>query len=64
MEDITEEEFDRVLGINVKGCFFALSSVLPFMRKQDKGGSIIIVGSDQSFVGKPFQNLYGMTKGS
>ena len=64
MENITEEEFDRVININVKGCFFAISSVVPFMRKQEKGGSIIIVGSDQSFIGKPYQNLYGMTKGA
>jgi NAD(P)-dependent dehydrogenase (short-subunit alcohol dehydrogenase family) len=64
MEDITEEEFDRVVGINVKGCFFAISSVVPFMKKQAKGGSIIVVGSDQSFIGKPYQNLYGMTKGA
>jgi NAD(P)-dependent dehydrogenase (short-subunit alcohol dehydrogenase family) len=27
-------------------------------------GSIVVVGSDQSFIGKPFQNLYGMTKGA
>ena len=64
MEDIKEEEFDRVVGINVKGCFFAISSVVPFMKKQAKGGSIIVVGSDQSFIGKPYQNLYGMTKGA
>lgn len=64
MEDITEEEFDRVVGINVKGCFFAISSVVPYMKMQSKGGSIIVVGSDQSFIGKPYQNLYGMTKGA
>ena len=64
MENITEEEFDRVVGINIKGCFFAISSVVPHMKKQEKGGSIIVVGSDQSFVGKPYQNLYGMTKGA
>jgi len=65
MENITEAEFDRVVGINIKGCFFAISSVVPIMKKQEpKGGSIVVVGSDQSFIGKPFQNLYGMTKGA
>ena len=63
MEDISEEEFDRVVGVNIKGCWFAISSVVPIMKKQ-KSGSITIVGSDQSFIGKPYQNLYGMTKGA
>jgi NAD(P)-dependent dehydrogenase (short-subunit alcohol dehydrogenase family) len=65
MEDITEAVFDRVVGINMKGCFFSISSVVGFMKQQEpKGGSIVVVGSDQSFIGKPFQNLYGMTKGA
>ena len=43
----------------------SISSVVPLMKKQEpKGGSIIVVGSDQSFIGKPFQNLYGLTKAS
>jgi NAD(P)-dependent dehydrogenase (short-subunit alcohol dehydrogenase family) len=68
MENITEDEFDRVVNINIKGCFFAISSVVPLMRKQEpRGGfrgSIVVVGSDQSFIGKPYQNLYGLTKGA
>jgi NAD(P)-dependent dehydrogenase (short-subunit alcohol dehydrogenase family) len=68
MENIAEDEFDRVVNINIKGCFFAISSVVPLMRKQEpRGGfrgSIVVVGSDQSFIGKPYQNLYGLTKGA
>lgn len=63
MEDVTEAEYERLLSINVKGAFFAVKSVLPIMR-QRKSGSIILIGSDQSLVGKPSQNLYGMTKGA
>eukprot|EP00927_Polykrikos_kofoidii_P056733 TRINITY_DN5080_c0_g1_i3.p1 TRINITY_DN5080_c0_g1~~TRINITY_DN5080_c0_g1_i3.p1 ORF type:complete len:274 (-),score=51.52 TRINITY_DN5080_c0_g1_i3:113-907(-) len=63
MENITEAEFDRVVGINVKGCFFAISAAVPIMRQQG-GGSIVVIGSDQSLVGKATQNLYGMTKGA
>lgn len=62
-EDVTERDFDRVVGINVKGCYFAIQAVLPTMRKQQRG-SVVIIGSDQSIVGKPEQNLYGMTKGA
>lgn len=63
MEDVTEAEYDRLLSVNVKGAFFAVKSVLPVMRRQ-KAGSIILIGSDQSLIGKPSQNLYGMTKGA
>lgn len=63
MEEVTEAEYDMVLAINVKGAFFAIQSVLPTMRKR-KAGSIVLIGSDQSIVGKPEQNLYGMTKGA
>ena len=30
----------------------------------DNGGSIVIIGSDQSLIGKPEQHLYGCTKGA
>jgi len=58
-----KRRFDRIVGINVKGAFFAVQAVLPSMRKR-KNGAIIIVGSDQTLVGKPGQNLYGLTKGA
>uniref|UniRef100_A0A7S4ETK2 Uncharacterized protein n=1 Tax=Chrysotila carterae TaxID=13221 RepID=A0A7S4ETK2_CHRCT len=61
-EQITEEEFDRVVGINMKGAFFALQAALPPLRAS--GGCAVVMGSDQCFVGKVEQNLYGMTKGA
>lgn len=39
--DITDEEFDRCINVNLKGCFYALREMLPVMREQG-GGSIII----------------------
>jgi len=42
-----KRRFDRIVGINVKGAFFAVQAVLPSMRKR-KNGAIIIVGSDQT----------------
>ena len=36
------------------GCYFAIQAVLPTMRKQQRG-SVVIIGSDQSIVGKPEQ---------
>jgi NAD(P)-dependent dehydrogenase (short-subunit alcohol dehydrogenase family) len=42
----TEEEWDRLMGINLKGCFLVSKFVVPHMIK--RGGAIVIVGSVQS----------------
>lgn len=42
----TEEEWDRLMGINLKGCFLISKFVVPHMIK--RGGAIVIVGSVQS----------------
>jgi NAD(P)-dependent dehydrogenase (short-subunit alcohol dehydrogenase family) len=42
----SEEEWDRLMGINLKGCFLAAKYVVPHMI--ERGGAIVIVGSVQS----------------
>ena len=42
----TEEDWDRLMGINLKGCFLVSKFVVPHMLK--RGGAIVIVGSVQS----------------
>lgn len=61
IENTTEKDFDHVVDVNFKGCFFLLKAVLPHMRQQGKG-SIIIIGSDQCVIGKPNSAVYGATK--
>ena len=63
VEDTPVEVLDKVIDINLKGTFFALKSILPRMRKQNFG-SIVLMGSDQSFVGKASSSVYGATKGA
>ena len=63
MEDTTDEEFDNVTATNILGAFYTVQSVLPFMKAQRKG-SIVLMGSDQSFVGKAQSSVYGLTKGA
>src|SRR5690606_14443213 len=58
----TEDEFEEVVGINIKGTFFTLKYTLPYMK--EKGGSIVISGSDQSLIGKKNCSIYGLTKGA
>jgi len=61
--EVTEDEFDNFVGINIKGAYFSIQCVTKAMKEQ-KFGSIVIMCSDQSFVGKEDQQLYGLTKGA
>jgi NAD(P)-dependent dehydrogenase (short-subunit alcohol dehydrogenase family) len=45
-ETTTEEEWDRLMGINLKGCFLASKFAVAHMLR--RGGAIVIVGSVQS----------------
>jgi len=61
LEDTSVEEFERVLSINLKGPFYVLKEVLPVMRKQ-RSGNVVLMGSDQVFIGKGSSTVYGMSK--
>ena len=61
IEDTSIEEFERVLSINTKGPFYVLKEVLPLMRKQ-RYGNIVLMGSDQVFIGKGSSAVYGLSK--
>ena len=57
---ITEEHFDKLFNINVKGTLFAVQKALPLLND---GGSIILTGSVGSVKGTPAFDVYGATKG-
>src|SRR5882757_10541086 len=56
---ITEEHFDKLFGINVKGTLFTVQKALPLMKD---GGSINLNGSVASIKGTPAFGVYGATK--
>jgi len=50
LEDISEEEWDRVLTVNLKSAFFLSQRVLPFM-KENRYGKIINIASGAGKIG-------------
>ena len=63
IEDTDEDLLDKVLNLNVKGAYGAIKSCLPTMKEQGSG-AIVVMGSDQSFVGKRNSFAYGVSKGA
>lgn len=59
--DYTEEEFDRVVGVNLKGSFNVLRAAGRLM-KDAGGGSIVLYASIRAQVVEPGQSLYAATK--
>ena len=56
---VTEEHFDKLFDINVKGALFTVQKALPLLND---GGSIILTGSVGSVKGTPAFWVYGATK--
>ncbi|MGD0237107.1 MAG: 3-oxoacyl-ACP reductase family protein [Syntrophorhabdales bacterium] len=60
--EISDEEWDLVLGVNLKGMFHCCKAVYPQMKKQGKG-KIINISSSTFFQGIPFFLHYVSSKG-
>ena len=56
---ITEQQFDTMIGTNLKGVLFAVQSAVPLMSS---GGSIILIGSTASVAPPPGMSIYGAIK--
>jgi NAD(P)-dependent dehydrogenase (short-subunit alcohol dehydrogenase family) len=56
---ITEEQFDKMIGTNLKGVLFAVQSAAPLMVS---GGSIILIGSTASVAPPAGMSIYGAIK--
>jgi NAD(P)-dependent dehydrogenase (short-subunit alcohol dehydrogenase family) len=57
----TEEDFDRVCSVNIKGVYNCLHEVIPMM-KTGGGGAIVNMASIAALVGLPDRFLYSLTK--
>jgi NAD(P)-dependent dehydrogenase (short-subunit alcohol dehydrogenase family) len=63
LEETSYEQLEMLVSTNLLGTFYLLKAVIPIMKTQQQG-SIVLMGSDQSFVGKGSSSVYGMTKGA
>lgn len=61
IEDVTEEEWDKVMDINLKAPFFLSQKALPVMRQRG-GGYIINISSTAALTVPPHNVTYGISK--
>jgi len=59
LEQVTEAQFDKYFGINVRGTLFTVQKALPLIPA---GGAIVITGSMVSIKGIPGYSVYSATK--
>lgn len=57
--EITEEHFDKIFDINVRGLLFTVQKALPLLRN---GASVILNGSIASIGGSPGMSIYSASK--
>jgi 3-oxoacyl-[acyl-carrier protein] reductase len=63
IENMTDDILDRLLDINLKGCFYMTSAVVPYMKKQ-KSGNIVFIASTAAQRGEAFHSHYAASKGA
>ena len=63
IEDVSVEQFNRIVGVNLGGVFNGLKALLPRMKMAD-GGAITITASTAAFGELPIDPLYSATKHS
>lgn len=62
MAEVTEEDYDAVLGLNVKASYFLAQTVADGMAAAGIRGSIIFISSQMGHVGAPNRTLYCASK--
>lgn len=61
--EISEEEFDEIIGINLKGAFFGVQAAAKQMIAQGGGGVIVNMSSVNALLAIPSLATYAMSKG-
>lgn len=62
--DVSEDDFDRSIDVNIKSAFFPVASAMPLLKRAPGAASVCLVASTAALVGSPFSPLYSLTKGA
>lgn len=57
----SEAEWDRVVGVNLKGAYFVTASAIPHLEAT--GGSVVMISSDAGIQGNAGAAVYSASKG-
>jgi 3-oxoacyl-[acyl-carrier protein] reductase len=63
LEELTEEKWDRIFQVNLKGPFFCVRAAVPLMRRSG-GGSVVSVSSVAGIAGEGSSIAYAASKGA
>lgn len=61
LQDVTEQDFDKIIDVNAKGAFFCCQQALPLLQKSGNG-SIVNVSSIWGVQGASCESVYSMSK--
>ncbi len=64
VEKTSEDEFQKIMNVNVYGTFLVTKYIIPLMKKDKKGGSIINVASSIGLMGMADRLAYTTSKGA
>jgi NAD(P)-dependent dehydrogenase (short-subunit alcohol dehydrogenase family) len=59
IETTSEEMFDEVMNVNLKGAFFTLSTFIPFLNN---GASVVFLSSTSARISPPNASVYAASK--
>lgn len=62
IEDITDENIDKTINVNLKGTFRCLRIFGKLIKETSKSGSIVNLTSVDGIIGEPFAVIYSATK--
>ncbi|NHF74740.1 SDR family oxidoreductase [Paracoccus xiamenensis] len=62
MEEVSEDDFDRILAVNCKAIFLAAKTIVPLMKAQ-KSGAIVNIASTAGVSPRPRLSWYNASKG-
>jgi len=60
--DVSEETWERMIGVNVSGCFWMAQAAIPHLL--ESGGNIVNIASNAGLMGQAYTVPYCVTKGA